>query len=533
MTSALAIAKWPRRKRRPQSETLAPYFRHGFWGRHKLITGLVLALIAAFYGLVIGVTATLFLVQLMIPVALALLLALSLLPETGIVYERTLKALFFAFFFSLAVWPNYLAVSIGSLPWITVVRLLAIPMSLIFLMSLSQSAAYRRSLAETLSASPVVWKLLAFYFVLAFVTLAASDKFAFSVNKYIIAIYSLGAIFLLSVQLFSRPGVARQFAVMMWVGLLICCFFGMWEARIGQVVWAGRIPSFLKVEDEAVIRILSGTMRSAIGVHRVQGKFTTSLNMAEFLALMTPFILHFMVTGRNLLERVLAAATLPLIFTAIVKTDSRLGMVGFGVAVVGYLFYWAYRRWVRDRRSIFAPLILLGYPAFVVLVILSSFFVTRVRNAVWGSGAEAASNNARIGQFNDGVEVILRQPWGYGIGRAAETLGYTNRLGTLTIDNYYLSIAIETGILGLIAFFGAFYAAMFIGAKEVLRTDLDEDTSWLVPALLGLAVFVVVKLVLSQQENHSIAFAMLGMAVALIHRAKSRPPVLPPGSFPD
>ena len=84
MTSALAGGIWARRPTRPKPDILAPYFRHGFWGRHKVLSCLVLAFVAALYGLVFGVTATVFLVQLMIPVALVLLLSLGLLPENGV-----------------------------------------------------------------------------------------------------------------------------------------------------------------------------------------------------------------------------------------------------------------------------------------------------------------------------------------------------------------------------------------------------------------------------------------------------------------
>ena len=530
LVPALVIPGWPRRK--GPDETLAPYFRHGFLGRHPLLTGAALAAVAALYGLVFGVTATTFLVQLLIPVALIAFLALGLLPENGVVFARTLTVLFFLFFFALAVWPDYLALSIGALPWITVNRLVAIPMSLIFLISLSQSQAYRDALSQRLNAVPVVWKALAIYFAISFATLIVSDKLAVSVNKLIIAIYAWGAIFLLATQLFAQAGAARRFALLLWAGVLVCCLIGLLEARMGQVVWAGHVPQFLQIEDEAVARILSGTVRSAIGVHRVQGKFTTALSLAEFLALVTPFVIHFIVIGRSLLERAAAAATLPLIFVVIAKTDSRLGIVGFGLAALGYLFYWALRRWRSDQRSVFAPLILLAYPMFMVLVLLSSFFVTRVHNAVWGSGAHEASNTARVEQLRDGVDIVLRQPWGHGIGRAAETLGHTNLLGTLTIDNFYLSIAIEAGVIGMIAYFAAFFVALFVGARTVLFTDLDEETAWLVPALLSIGNYVVIKAVLSQQDNQALAFAVLGMAVALIHRAGSHSPAPRAGSLP-
>lgn len=509
-----------RRPARVQPDILAPYFRHGFWGRHKILASLVLAAIATFYGLVFGVTATVFLVQMLLPVALVAIIVVILLPESGVAFERQITGLFFGFFFALSVWPDYLAFEFGELPWITAVRLIAIPLCLLFLVSLSQSKAYRTSLRERLNAAPWVWKLLLVYFLIAFVTLGVSSKPVESVNKFIIAIYAWGAMFLGAVQVFASPRRVRQFALLLWAGLLITCFVGLWEYRIGRVPWAGHIPSFLKIEDEVVARVLSGAARAAIGEHRVQAKFTTPLGLAEFLALVTPFVLHFVVYGRNIIERAGALLTLPLILFVIEKTDSRLGVIGFLLAVFGYLFFGTIRYWRKNPQSFFAPLVVAAYPVMMVLLLIASFTVTRLRNMIWGGGAYQASNDAREAQISQGLDILMRQPFGHGIGRAAETLGYANAVGTVTIDNYYLSIALEAGVVGFIAYYGAFVAAFVIGARHFTRSGDQEETSWLLPALLSLGVYVVVKSVLSQQENHPLAFAVLGMAVILIHKVK-------------
>lgn len=506
----------------PQPDILAPYSRKGFWRRHKILASLILAAIAAFYGLVFGVTATVFLVQMLIPVALVAILVVLLLPETNVVFSRSIVSLFFLFFFALSVWPDYLAFEFGQLPWITAVRLLAIPLCLLFLVSLSQSRAYRAELLERLNSSPWVWRLMLVYFLIAFVTLGISNKPAESVNKFIIAIYAWGTIFLIAVQAFSQPGRIRHFALLLWAGLLVTCFVGLWEHRIGRVPWAGHIPSFLKIEDEVVARVLSGSARAAVGEHRVQAKFTTPLGLAEFLALATPFIVHFAVKGRNIIERAAAAATLPLILFVISKTDSRLGLIGFLLALFGYIFFAAVRYWQTNRQSLFAPFIVAGYPVVMAMLLVASFFVTRLRNMIWGGGAYQASNDARQAQITQGIDILMRQPFGHGIGRAAETLGYANAAGTVTIDNYYLSIALEAGLIGFIAYYGAFLAAMLSGARQLILASDDEDTGWLLPALLSIGCFIVIKSVLSQQENHPLAFATLGIAVILIHRVKVR-----------
>lgn len=508
------------RPKASEPDRLAPYFRHGFWGNHKVFAGLFVALIAAVYGFLFGLTATAFLVQMLIPVAIVVIVVVILLPESGVVFERTITGLFFAFYFALSVWPDYLAFEFGQLPWITAVRIIAIPLCLLLLVSLSQSRDLRGNLVKRLNSAPWVWKLLLTYFVISFLTLGLSNEPVTSVNKFIIAIYAWGTMFLAAALIFAQPGRVRRFAVMLWVGLLITCFIGLWEHRIGKVPWAGNIPSFLKIDDEVVGRVLSGAARAAIGEHRVQAKFTTPLSMAEFLALVTPFVMHFIARGRSIMERAAALVTLPLIFFLIDKTDSRLGVIGFFLAIFGYLFLAAVQYWKRNRESVFAPLIVAAYPVMMVLVVIASFTVTRIRTMVWGGGAHQASNDARAAQIERGIDILMRQPFGHGIGSAADTLGYANAVGTVTIDNYFLSIALEAGIIGFIAYYGAFVVGIFVGARAYIKAGYDEEVSWLLPALLSLGCYVVIKTVLSQQENHPFAFAMLGIAVILIHKAK-------------
>lgn len=512
-----------RRKRAGTAEVLAPYFRYGFWGRHKILTGLVLALIAATHGLFFGLTSTYYLVELLIPTTTVSFIAIWLLPENGVAFERAITFFFFTFIAVIAVWPDYLALSLPGLPWVTAIRLVGIPLSLIFLISLSQSASYRSKLTETLRQSGMAWKFLLAYFVLAALTLPFSETPTISLNKYIVAIYSWLAIFLVAICTFQVPGRVRKFAQLLWITTLISCLVGLQEYRMSALPWAGHIPSFLKIEDPTIARILSGVVRAALGEHRVQGKFTTPLSFAEFLALVMPFLIHFMIFGRGYLERIAAIVTIPLVIFIIITTDSRLGVIGLILAALGYLFFWALNRWRKQRKSILAPLIVIGYPVLSAFLLLSSFYVGRLRNAVWGSGAYQASNDARETQLADGLAIIARQPWGHGIGRAADTLGFTDLEGFVTIDSYYLSVALEVGVLGFIAYFGAFLLAIWQGTRVSLEASENEQTAWLAPAVLSLINYFVIKSVLSQQESHPLAFAILGLVLALVHQVKTGP----------
>mgnify|MGYP003704486295 CR=1 FL=1 len=69
----------------------------------------------------------------------------------------------------------------------------------------------------------------------------------------------------------------------------------------------------IRIQDEAVQRILAGSSRAGTNIYRAQSRFTTSLGLGEFLGLALPFILHLLFTRSSLLIRALCVLSLPLL----------------------------------------------------------------------------------------------------------------------------------------------------------------------------------------------------------------------------
>lgn len=124
-------------------------------------------------------------------------------------------------------------------------------------------------------------------------------------------------------------------------------------------------------------------------------------------------------------------------------------------------------------------------------------------------------------QYQEGFAKLLTHPHGYGIGQGAEALGVTNPAGVLTIDTYYVMIALEYGALGAIAYFTFIVGGIVYGAKNIQNiTRLDLETEYIIPITISLINFFVIKSIFSNQDNHPVVFMMLGMLAALIHRAQ-------------
>lgn len=497
---------------------LRPYTRPGPGRLVQAVLLLAFMGFCLFFGFFYGLTTPFLIKQLVIPIILLGLITVWALPDTKTAPTGALYGLSFAFIIVLFLWPNYLAVALPGLPWITLMRLVGGPLALVLAISYSMSPTFRAEMKEALNATPLVYKLLAGFVLIQVVTIAFSNQKDFSIQRVLNAQLTWTSIYFASAFVFLKPGRVHRWAIVLWAVTIIVCLMGLLEYKIGRPSWGAYVPNFLKIEDESVIRSLTGSARSATGIYRVQSTFSTPLGLAEFLALTAPFILHFVMFGQKLATRVAAAVTMPLMLYIVIVTDSRLGMVGFLLSFMLYLLLWSGLRWRADKASLLAPAIVLAYPAIFALFIASTMFVGRLRNMVWGGGDTAASTAARGTQWEMGIPKILKAPWGHGAGTSGDTLGFLSPIGIQTIDTYYLAIGLEYGVIGFVVYYGMLVASTYYAAKYAVRSPKGE-LSYFMPAAIALANFIVIKSVFSQQDNHPLIFMLMGIVTAMVYRA--------------
>lgn len=497
---------------------LPRYVQSALSPRKRRFLFIALGFVAFFYGFYFALGTTFVLLPLSVPLITMAVVIVWLLPDTGRAPTKLLNQLLLAFFIAMICWPNYLALALPGMPWITAIRLVVTPMAAVFLVCLSVSSNFRKQLLEIIELTPVIWKLLATFVTIQLISIVFSRKPSISTDKFVVAQLYWTLIFFTSCYAFTIPGNARRLASLMWYAALFVALIGLWEWRLQRLPWAGHIPSFLRVDDELLAGLMKGSARAATGLYRVKSVFTTPLGLGEYLAFATPFVLHAILTRQNYAVKLAGVATIVLIFAILLRADTRLGMVGFLLSFLLTLLAWGALRWRENRHNLWAQGLVLLYPVLFSAFIASTFFVRRLAVLVWGSGAQQASTDARKVQFAMGLPKVFKEPWGHGIGQAADTLGYYSS-GTLTIDTYYLSIALEYGVIGFFVFFGMFAYAIYVGARTLIRCR-DSEVQLLAPICLALVNFIVVKSVFSQEANHPLVFGLLGAVVALAYRAR-------------
>jgi hypothetical protein len=480
-----------------------------------------LAVACVVYGFFFSISIPARVMPFTVPIVVLGGLVIWSLPTGGYAPIKALEPLFMAFFAALTLWPNYLAIALPSLPWLTLLRIIGAPLIVVLLVCISASATFRSKLVDVLNADKVMSRLLIAVVVFQTITLPLSPDPGQSINRWVIAQVNWTSIFVVACVVFMRRGFATYWVWCWLVMLTILCVFGLWEARLSQVPWAGHIPSFLKVQDETVQRILAGASRAATGIYRVQAVSTTSLGMAEILGLSIPFAMHLTFERNPLLLRILTGLYIPFAVYLILLTDSRLGVVAALASVMFYLLIWALLRWRQIKKSMFGPAIVLAYPLIFAAFVASTFFIGRLRAQVWGDGSQQASTESRIDQWIMAFPKIVRNPIGYGMGEGANVLGFANGAGIITIDSYYISILLEIGVLGFVAYYGLMLRGIWTAARTVIESPADQEIRLLLPIAVSLINYVIVKSVLSQDANHSVVFMMLGAIIALTYRARN------------
>ena len=501
--------------------TMAPY-QKGFAGR-RLRPVSLLILIA--YGAMTGAAIALLPPQLMFTLAVPLIvgvgLILWLLPDGGHVPERALATLLVAWIVANCLWPNYISLDLPGLPWINPPRIIVVALLTMSLVAYSASSTMRAEAAAALRALPVLNVAFWVFWTMTLITIPLSQSIPFSLNKWINNQVFWTFMFVLSAWLCVRPGVIGRIGrVLVWSAILVS-LVAIYEYSIQQVPWINSIPSWLRVDETLLGRVLGTQMRAGTDIYRARGTFNVSLTFAEYLAIVYPFIIHLTINARGWIAKSLMIAGLFAVLAAMYLSGARSGMIGFFMSVFLYGGFAAFRHWRQQRQSLVGVSTLAMMPIAAMIFLALAITWPRLHNMTFGGAQHSPSSVARDLQWEMGMPKVLANPIGHGAGTGGDVLGYYNLGGIGTIDTYYVSLLLEYGFVGFAAFLILFGVQLIWGLKMYLVAP-PGDESFAGPATIALLNFVVIKSVLSSEFNMPLAFVFLGFLFAIAVRQRAR-----------
>ena len=470
-------------------------------GRWALTT-LALTALAAYIAA--ATMATLFIPQAIVVFLLPfVLVSIAAMPQQRAVPKKITTPLLLAAAALMPLWPAYLHLKFGPTPILTPPRLAFYALTVFWLYDMAASPLRRGQFANALKRSPALSGLVFALFAMNAVSVPIAEGSRFAAQEF----FRQTVIWLLPFCAFvTYVRSIQEFKRIIAVTLIsagIVSLIALIEVGSGTLL-ATKLSPYMESAEEW-LRI-SQQVKTRDGVFRAQATHTHPLSLGEFLAMCAPLALVFAAAARGF-KRAFWAVVLVAILGGVVGTNARgaIFAAAAGLSVAGVFMTIHILRGNRLLR--WRPVI--GLAAVFLVAASPAAFVAGHKVVTGEVGTSAArSSQARLDQIEKAWPKIAKRPiGGYGTGRSAIIVGYWGR--TLSLDNYYLSLAVEIGIPGAVVFI----SIMIIAARMSLRRAKKAPRRWawlLIGFASAMVAFMITRSFLSQTGNLSYFFPLIG-----------------------
>ena len=359
-----------------------------------------------------------------------------------------LELMLLGFIVVFHLWPAYAVIKIGALPGLNLQRIFIILLIISWLFSLLSSPRCYNELLNTIKTYRYLVLNLLAYFLWRYISISKSDNFILSFYAATNDFISYFIVFMIGLTVWHSSKQLSRVVFLLIVLSIIVSLIGIYEGHVEKNIF----EQFVPITSEYTSQALEAKIRDS---YRVQATFEHPLVLAEYFVFVIPLALVMAVNSRSLFYRILGSAAVILDGLALWKTGSRTGIVvliGLGFLAAAWKF------WLVLKRSKDYKVVGLLFAFLPVLLAIAALGFLVINHLIQGrSSEEASSTVTRIVQLDLGIPLIFKHPLlGYGPGTGAILLDIRNESGLPTIDNYYLSIALESGLPALVFFTFAF-----------------------------------------------------------------------------
>lgn len=427
--------------------------------------------------------------------------------------EFVIRLLLLITLFVDCIWPVYLTYKGLPGPNINPERLAYWCLAGLWMFWFVASKQFKRNTFELMSTARLPLALLLGYLGWAAIASLHSGTVLFSLHFQIkLFVGPLLLLFVILGTTSDQRDVDRVLRVLMLAALIAAglgILEGLRRSSVFHQYLSFMMPSITDRDDEWAARLTREPQPGSS--YRILGTYSHPLSFAEYLTMMLPVALYFSVYGQRV-WRWIGLFALPAIGLALFYTHTRSGLIAAGVSTITMTALLSVR--AMRRRNNFAGALAGGY-TLIILVVVAMILAGAMSLMIEGRNRlEAGSTMARVLMFERGADLIAASPLlGYGPGKAAAAIGYLPGFKVLTIDSYYLSAALETGIPGLMLLVTPFLYLMGKGMREALRSD-GQRSAQVLAISSGLFSFMIFRSTLSLLENFWLAFVYFALLVA-------------------
>jgi hypothetical protein len=505
-----------------------PGFKTRFFGT------IAWALFIVLYGLIVGFAAALF--PPMVSLALAAVTIPFLfwcLPDVRTVYEDALRKSFFAAVTVYFCFPTYYMVQIPGLPWLSIRRIVISVVIGLTLYTLSTSKPERASIAKTLSGIPLLRLCIIGFYCMAVFSIAFSSEPATSLSRLTeVTLNWYVPFFSCLMVIRSEEQSDRLFKTLAVMSLFVSAL-GFFDYVLEKNLALEAIPKAIlnvMMENNQSFADMVNTNPYRDGAYRAYSIYNTALSYGEFGAMLGPIGVYYIIHGKRVSERLLGWAVLAGAVVTVTVSGSRGGALGLLVAAPMMVGLWTIRFTSKNPFSMVGPIAVavagLGAAATGALV----FAWPKLNKMVVGGGAAQSSTESRYEQGRLAWEQVRTNPiFGHGLARAGDVIGFFNPGGGSSVDSSVFTFAVETGVPGLLFYFGMILIPTYILARIYL-TDKSPRAEIAAPLACSFVAYGIYRLFLSQIENQTLFFIFLALTFVIANASRVRLAANRPGA---
>lgn len=410
---------------------------------------------------------------------------------------------------SVVIWPRYGSLPFDFLPVRNPRRALFILVLVFSFCAVLLSSDARKRVITLVGADPAAFKVLTIYLLWRVLSLIGAEDFAaslFSLTIELAGVFS--AVFIWSICL----GDAKRFSNLLKV-LVATTLFGCLLVIVEGVKAKNLYLIFLSIDpgESAYFSFLFDRVRD--GVYRSQGAFEHPLLLTEYLVFVLPISIALYFKDRRIVYKLVWLLSILSILVAAYFVRSRSAFLFIGIVlIIGILFFMV--RVLINGKSLakwFLPIALI-----IPFSGLFYFLAPYVMNVISGASfMERLSTATRFLMIERGIPIIADNPvFGIGPGAAARALGIYSSQGLPICDNYYLQIAMESGIPALLLFVSFWLLVLPRAIKFILYYPSQENVVLAFGVLTGVVGVLVFKLIMAETQNFDFLFmGFIGLLV--------------------
>lgn len=419
----------------------------------------------------------------------------------------------------LAVWPVYIFVKLGPMPILTPPRIVLYAVSAMWIYDMAVSRLRRAQFALAVRRSRAITGSVFGIFALGLVSLPLAEGKALAVPEFFRQTMIWLIPFCAVLTYCRRERDFERLVKAFVLGAVIVAGIAIIEAATQQLMAIVLSPL---IQGDAIWLQNVQEQKIRDGFFRAQASHTHPLSLGEHMAFVAPFALAFAARAKESRTRWLWAAAFLLILLGAVATNSRGAALGMTIALGLMAVIFIVRFFRKQQAARFRPLVGL---ATALLLAASPIIAVGTHAMVSGKGGASASNStqSRLDQMEQAWPKIMKRPvLGYGTGRSSRILGFWGQ--TLTIDNYYLTLALDFGFPGPLAFLAMLVAFGISGMKRAI-TAAPSMTAIYLACAASAASIVISRTITSQTGNLAMIFVLIaafaGASVASASRRRA------------